>query len=389
MSQPNINRTAPASHADQVTCVRRWDPPPPPFEKSATVLNLSPAVRASTCRRRACASPLLGFFRAQHKTAKNPLLLIMAQELEDGEFWLPSDFLTDDDDELLLDFKPDRLKTKAGGEFSRGYASSFGFNSDLSSPVDSVTGSTETESDEDDSVSVAGLTRKMAHSTFLDFDMFSEFNRKNFKLSSSPQSTLCACRMEPDPNRVSRVPSSAAAAAGDITEEQMIQETTPFQSTSLFAPPPGPAHVFAQVQKLNTAIFNSSSAQTETQAQLAYLQLQALQIEQMKQLQMMEQRFCGEAGRPRGLSTAAWPSLQHHPQPLRQPPPRTAPGSRVRPAFLGETCMNKGRSGTGVFLPRPYIPNPSETRIKQGGGSVLWPELVVAATNAHRQSVKR
>ncbi|CAA0826316.1 Unknown protein, partial [Striga hermonthica] len=100
----------------------------------------------------------------------------------------------------------------------------------------------------------------------------------DLELSSSPQSTLCACRRETDPTRVSRVPSSATAAAGEITEKQMTQgTTTPFQTTNLFAPPPGPAPVFAPVQKLSTETFNTSSAQTEAQAQLAYLQLQALQ----------------------------------------------------------------------------------------------------------------
>jgi hypothetical protein len=43
---------------------------------------------------------------------------------------------------------------------------SFGFFSDLSSPVESVVGSTETESDEEDYL--AGLTRQMAHSTLED-----------------------------------------------------------------------------------------------------------------------------------------------------------------------------------------------------------------------------
>lgn len=88
----------------------------------------------------------------------------MAQELDDGEFWLPSEFLTDDD--LLMDFKADYSKTKRSDDFSLGFGNSSGFNSDLSSPVESVMGSTETESDEDDFIT--GLTREMAHSTISD-----------------------------------------------------------------------------------------------------------------------------------------------------------------------------------------------------------------------------
>lgn len=82
--------------------------------------------------------------------------VLMAQELGDGEFWLPSEFLTDDD--LLTGFKKE-----GGDDFSCGFVNSFGFHSDLSSPVESVTGSTETESDEDDFISF--FTQKMDYST--------------------------------------------------------------------------------------------------------------------------------------------------------------------------------------------------------------------------------
>lgn len=84
--------------------------------------------------------------------------------VDDCEFWLPPQFLTDDD--LLMDFKtnsPGNDGSKLfGGEFGYGF-SPFGSNSDLSSPVESVVGSTENESDEDDYIT--GLTRKMARST--------------------------------------------------------------------------------------------------------------------------------------------------------------------------------------------------------------------------------
>ncbi|KAG6427613.1 hypothetical protein SASPL_111859 [Salvia splendens] len=66
----------------------------------------------------------------------------MAQELHDGEFWLPSEFLTDDD--LLMDFKS-KTKTKR---------------------ADDLSSATETESDEDD----------LTHTS---------------KGLESPQSTLC------------------------------------------------------------------------------------------------------------------------------------------------------------------------------------------------------
>lgn len=93
----------------------------------------------------------------------------MAQELDDGEFWLPSEFLTDDD--LLMDFNTDYVKTKRADDFSLGFSSS-----DLSSPVESVMGSTETESDEDDFIS--GLTRKVARSTLQDSTFSTDLESK-------------------------------------------------------------------------------------------------------------------------------------------------------------------------------------------------------------------
>jgi hypothetical protein len=105
----------------------------------------------------------------------------MTESLDDGEFWLPPQFLIDDDTVLMEQNSENSLngsardvfgysKTDSGKslfplEFPCGFGS-FGFSSDLSSPVESVVGSTETESDEEDYL--AGLTRQMAHSTLED-----------------------------------------------------------------------------------------------------------------------------------------------------------------------------------------------------------------------------
>ena len=82
----------------------------------------------------------------------------MARELDELGFWLPSEILTDDD--LLTDFKPDRLKTARLDDFPYGFG---GFNSDLSSPAELVT---ETES-EDDDLLLSHLTRKLSQSSLL------------------------------------------------------------------------------------------------------------------------------------------------------------------------------------------------------------------------------
>lgn len=89
----------------------------------------------------------------------------MAAEFDDGKFWLPPQFLTDD--ESLISGQSKIKQTKQTEDFSFTFGNSIGPFSDLSSPVESVMGSTETESDEDDYMNE--LTRKMAQSTFQDF----------------------------------------------------------------------------------------------------------------------------------------------------------------------------------------------------------------------------
>lgn len=93
----------------------------------------------------------------------------MAQDLDDGEFWLPSQFLTDDD--ILMEKK--NINNNHGNSQNPGagfcFPSEFPYGLDsygsstLSSPVESVVSSTETESDEDDYF--AGLTQQMVHTT--------------------------------------------------------------------------------------------------------------------------------------------------------------------------------------------------------------------------------
>lgn len=88
----------------------------------------------------------------------------MAESLDDGEFWLPPEFLTDNDIAMEKNERDsESTKTLFPFEFSYG---GFGSSSDLSSPVESVVGSSETESDEEDYLS--GLTRQMTRSTLLD-----------------------------------------------------------------------------------------------------------------------------------------------------------------------------------------------------------------------------
>lgn len=80
----------------------------------------------------------------------------MAYKLDEAEFWLPSEFLTDED--ILMDNEENLVKSVGlcfPPEFPYDYGSSV-----LSSPGESVVGSTETESDEEDLL-LTELTRQL------------------------------------------------------------------------------------------------------------------------------------------------------------------------------------------------------------------------------------
>lgn len=337
----------------------------------------------------------------------------MAQELGDGEFWLPPQFLTDDD--ILMDFKQ---PCKANGDGGDG----FGPNSDLSSPVESVMGSTETESDEEDFL--VGLTWKMVNSTLTD-DMWKVDNTKTWGMATSPQSTLCnvmgTCRCKQGSSRGSpNCPSPPAAtafnqnvaawdllsaAAGEVARMKMAEQApgSGFSSSRGFLAPsrkPSPISVPHKNQNSNLG-FNSNHQS------LSYHQLQAVQFQQMKQQQMLKQQHQhqhqyqqnhhqpmvhnrvrnGPNSRPLGLSMSAWPTLQQSHQPQGQgqqaqsQPQSHPPGSGMRAVFLGNPGAKRECTGTGVFLPR-QIGTQTDSRKKRGGCStVLLPDRVVQALN--------
>ena len=93
----------------------------------------------------------------------------MAKSLDDVEFWLLSEFLTNHD--LAMEkYETETHEAMKGGLLSfevpyMGFRS-FGTSSNLSSPVESMIGSSEIESDEEDYL--VGLTRQMARSTLAD-----------------------------------------------------------------------------------------------------------------------------------------------------------------------------------------------------------------------------
>ncbi|CAA2972857.1 Hypothetical predicted protein [Olea europaea subsp. europaea] len=333
----------------------------------------------------------------------------MAAEFDDGKFWLPPQFLTDDD--LLISGQSKIKQTKQTEDFSFTFGNSIGSFSDLSSPVESVMGSTETESDEDDYMTE--LTRKMAQSTFQDFS-YPVDNKQGSWVSGSPQSTLCSvmgrcgCNLGSDrqsPSCLSKVSSPQdanrrnstsldllPAAAREVARMRMMEETLGFYSNNyrggvegLSVPPRirGAATVPPNNQNRGSGFYPNNSYHL-------FQHLQASQFLHLKGRQMMKQPQHGQMKsgylqmvqnnvRPNGLSMDARSTVQ-------QSQKQQQPGSGMRALFLGDTGTKKERTGTGVFLPRK-VGVPTETRKKSGCSTVLLPDRVVQALNLNLESM--
>lgn len=357
----------------------------------------------------------------------------MAESLDDGEFWLPPEFLTDND---IATEKNERdsesTKTLFPFEFSYG---GFGSSSDLSSPVESVVGSSETESDEEDYLT--GLTRQMTRSTLLDDSTaFASEKSKAWVVSGSPQSTLCAvgsgcgCRQgssNGSPNGPSHVSSSAAtwdllyAAAGEVARMRKNDELYGLnhgRGGGVFGPPRKPSPVTVPVKNNSNPDVGFFPRQS-----LSHHQLQATQFHQLRQQQMIKQQgssavwggqakastgryqqrqtqqivqnrgrtseFVGARNtRPLGLSPSAWPPLQQAQQQQQQQQQNLHQnnGSGMRAVFLGTPGGKRECAGTGVFLPR-RVDNPSDARRKPACSTVLVPARVVQALNLNLEDM--
>ncbi|KAF9665134.1 hypothetical protein SADUNF_Sadunf16G0090500 [Salix dunnii] len=361
--------------------------------------------------------------------------------LDNGEFWLPPQFLLDDDTVHMEKYSANNLKnwsakdlfgypeTEYGKslipyEFPYGFGS-LGFSSDLSSPVESVVGSTETESDEEDYL--AGLSRQMSHFTLEDDLKRNDLpcgteKTKGWVLSGSPQSTLCAvgsrCGCGQRSIRGSPNGSSPPAtwdllykAAGEVERMRMNNEKGccfNSQSRGVSGPP----------RKSNPNP-NCGVSLYQQQQSLAYQKLQASQLgRQVMQQQQQQSVWGGQSnikgtgvlfpqmpqqthpvvqnrGRnitsvcrgPLGLSASAWPPLQNVTQQQHQLQQKNNHGvSGMRAVFLGNPGGKRECAGTGVFLPR-QIGTRTESRKKQGCSTVLLPAKVVQALNLNLEGM--
>ncbi|PWA78866.1 hypothetical protein CTI12_AA211790 [Artemisia annua] len=295
----------------------------------------------------------------------------MAQEMTDAQFWLPPEFLNDDD---FVAGKP------APGKGFYGFGSG--------SPVESFLGSNETESDEEDyfNMNLNGLTRQFENTTFHDHYWKSE-NKATRVMSGSPQSTLCGCK---SPSCLSP-PATAApvnrdllfAAAGEVARMRMIEEA----ASRYYL---GASQQQQQQQPRKTSNPNLNHYQ---QLQLAQFQLlkQQQMMKQQQYLQMIQQQQSRKRnesvngngnGRNVTAPLSAWPT----PQQSQQQQTRTT-GSGMRAVFLGNPTTKRESTGTGVFLPR-QVGAPVEPNKKRGCSTVLLPDRVVQALNLNLEKME-
>ncbi|KAI9115835.1 hypothetical protein K1719_012765 [Acacia pycnantha] len=337
----------------------------------------------------------------------------MAENLDDGEFWLPPQFL---DDDVFIEDRNSGLKLQSNGlldtvspkdlsfplEFPYGF-DSCGSASDLSSPVESVVGSSETESDEEEPM--PDLTHRMARTT-LEVDCASDKPKEMF-VSGSPQSTLYAfgsefgCRKgssNGSPNIAGKVSSPTAtwdllhAAAGEVQKMKLSNEAFGFNHHQR---PLGPYPVNLPVSNSNPPDFKMFTHRQLCHQQLQILRFQMLREQQMAKLQnssfgLYQQRRSNliapvsgrnnEISGPRNACPVSFPSPAW-PQQAKLPAQAQQFGSGMRAVFL-ESPSGKKRecAGTGVFLPR-RVDNPSESKRKPACSTALVPDRVAQALN--------
>ncbi|CAL9765154.1 unnamed protein product [Musa acuminata subsp. burmannicoides] len=324
----------------------------------------------------------------------------MAKEFDDGGLWLPSDFLCD---EFVLSGGGGK---DGGGDFAAACFTgefSFGFGSNLDSPVESVTETEESDEEEDH---IAGLTQQMARYFLQDEDKDASGGAADDAkaMARSPQSTLCAWSAASNkgspngPSLVSSPPSTSpmkkqnkdpadllCEAAGQVIRMRSndLGRRESLYDRGILGAPKKPT-LAASVASENASFgYHATGGVTPV---LTHQQLQAAQFHHLRQQQTMKQPLSvawGTQSKARGggrhldLSPSAWPPLRKPPPQQQQPP---LPGSGMRAVFLHNAGSRKESAGTGVFLPRT-VGKKIEPRKKTGCSTVLVPDRVVQALN--------
>ncbi|KAK1322454.1 hypothetical protein QJS10_CPA03g01771 [Acorus calamus] len=333
----------------------------------------------------------------------------MAEDLHDGEFWLPSEFLADD---VFMVKEEDVNRAGFPCEFPYDYG-----GLGIGSPVESVTG---TESDEEDVGSGEG--HKVTRSSINDgvdrgSSAFACDNHKTQTMAGSPQSTLCAFggwsrESSNGPSQVSSPPSPMEskqedawdllyAAAGQmvrlsmndeiaLSTKQAVHVEASVLSATLHRLRRRSPQIWVSMSTLPLLADNSKSIKYIFTPMFQQLKKQQF-VKQQQQLHLINawERQQGKATSPPppqmqsrarggggygGGRGGAWLPHNYHP-----PPQPVQPGSGMRAVFLAGSGA-KESSGTGVFLPR-RAGSAAESRKRPACSTVLLPARVVQALN--------
>ncbi|KAJ6806807.1 uncharacterized protein M6B38_105680 [Iris pallida] len=277
-------------------------------------------------------NPLLTFLPSPTSTFSSPppppppQLVMMAKEsMEDGEFWLPSDFL--DNDGLLT-----------------------------------------TESEEE--VYLASLVSK------------SRIEDSPQVLATSPQSTLGSWSFSSSPELPS-TPFAKPGSSSDNALEVLYQAAGQVVRLGLN----GGRERRLLGQPTKASLVHDKEALIQQQLRAAHFyQLKKQQLLKQQYAAVAAAAAWGRQSRarqygvrPQSLSSAAWPPLRkeqqqhpHHHQNLN--------GSGMRAVFLNGTAARKESAGTGVFLPR-RVGASNEPKKKPACSTVLLPARVIQALN--------
>uniref|UniRef100_A0A1J3CZZ9 TIP41-like protein n=1 Tax=Noccaea caerulescens TaxID=107243 RepID=A0A1J3CZZ9_NOCCA len=293
--------------------------------------------------------------------------------IDDAEFWLPPEFLTDDD--FLVE------KENNGGGIDESNKKRHGF--------DSRSGSTCKPIGDEDHF-LAGLTKQMVQSTLED-DFYTGFSGNDNKAWGTTRLPLCAAGIECGcQNQISiqhcrsRVSSQATWDLYCAAAEEMAKMNIKDESYGYNNQIDGGLLNLPRKHPLAAAKIPNNGSGYHNHQSLSYQKLQAIQFQQLKHQQMMKhhrqllQSRCKitsnkNGGGPVGLSPSAWSN---------QLPRRD--GSGMRAVFLGDHAGKRGSTGTGVFLPRSVNHTSSataETLKKSTPAAVLVPARVAEFLN--------
>ncbi|KAJ8535451.1 hypothetical protein K7X08_023171 [Anisodus acutangulus] len=297
----------------------------------------------------------------------------MANKFEEAEFWLPSEFLTDD--EILMGHA-NLLKTEGRmNEFS-------------GSPVESFVGSTETDSDEEDAL--AGLIRQLSRTT-LNSNQPQHQIERNWVHCGSPQSTLAQIGSWSGSSNGSPSPPTTPLgaqndawnliyeAAGQVAKLKMHggfgltkNQGIPGPPRSVY--PSGPNSCFTSTHfeqaRMEQMARQQSSAMLNRQVKNGWPDCQNRGLRSGFGVEgFVENNGCG-----RVVGQTVWSGLPNQYQ--------GQVGLGMRVGRLGGSVKKRECAGTGVFLPRRYCShNPADTRKKPGCSTAWLPAGVVESLN--------